>query len=396
MTLTVSDCPPRKAISSRTRSASATAPPAPRARRRWRAGWTNATSSPSRPAPRASRRSARRRRAASRSSSAATSSTSNATWCIPGPRRARNLPDRRVGPERGEQLDPAVADPQRAPSRRPGRSTRLAHARARRRTGAGTSRRPRRGRRRRRRGGGSRSRCTRPDATDRAHDRAGRDSPAMRLALLLVAASPCSSPAAAAAGVAREVDTASPTRRADADRRRRCRRPSRTRRACTSSAPGTTGGTSIALDLAARRGQGRRRPHRRSAGYGFDIVRIGDKLYFKGDAKALAALRRRSSAAQLLAGKWFVGPGERRAASARSRRSPTSTKLIEPDPRLARDAREGRRDDDRRPAGDRAHRHEERRHALRRDHRARLPARARGRQEQRHGHDHVHRRGTSR
>ena len=51
--------------------------------------------------------------ARSRASSAATSSTSKATWCMPGPRFARNLPTGVSGPSGREQLDPAVADAQR-------------------------------------------------------------------------------------------------------------------------------------------------------------------------------------------------------------------------------------------------------------------------------------------
>ena len=48
--------------------------------------------------------------ARSSSSVAATSSTRYATWCRPGPRLARKRPDRRVGGQRRQQLDVAVAD----------------------------------------------------------------------------------------------------------------------------------------------------------------------------------------------------------------------------------------------------------------------------------------------
>jgi hypothetical protein len=69
------------------------------------------------------------------------------------------------------------------------------------------------------------------------------------------------------------------------------------------SGSGTSGGTAISLDLklaADKGGAG----HVEVGGYGFDIVRIGENLYFKADAKALAHYAG-SAAAQLLAGKWF-------------------------------------------------------------------------------------------
>ena len=41
------------------------------------------------------------------------SSTSYATWCIPGPRLREEAADGRVVAERAQQLEPALADPDR-------------------------------------------------------------------------------------------------------------------------------------------------------------------------------------------------------------------------------------------------------------------------------------------
>ena len=69
---------------------------------------------------------------------------------------------------------------------------------------------------------------------------------------------------------------------------------------------GKTGGTPIALDLQLASGKGGA-GHIEVGGYGFDLVRIGDKLYFKADAKALRHYAG-GVVAQLLAGKWFEVP----------------------------------------------------------------------------------------
>ena len=71
---------------------------------------------------------------------------------------------------------------------------------------------------------------------------------------------------------------------------------------------GTTGGTKLSLDLQLERGTGGS-GHIEIGGYGFDIVRIDDKLYFKADEAALNHFAG-SVAGNLLAGKWFeVGAG---------------------------------------------------------------------------------------
>ena len=69
---------------------------------------------------------------------------------------------------------------------------------------------------------------------------------------------------------------------------------------------GKTGGTPIALDLQLASGKGGS-GHVEVGGYGFDLVRIGDKLYFKADAKALRHYAG-GVVAQLLADKWFEVP----------------------------------------------------------------------------------------
>jgi len=69
---------------------------------------------------------------------------------------------------------------------------------------------------------------------------------------------------------------------------------------------GKAGGTPIALDLQLATGKGGS-GHVEVGGFGFDIVRIGDKLYFKADAKALEHYAG-GVAAQLLADRWFEVP----------------------------------------------------------------------------------------
>jgi hypothetical protein len=69
---------------------------------------------------------------------------------------------------------------------------------------------------------------------------------------------------------------------------------------------GKTGGTPITLDLQLAAGKGGA-GHIEIGGYGFDLVRIGEKLYFKSDHRALQHYAG-SAAAQLLAGKWFAVP----------------------------------------------------------------------------------------
>ncbi len=69
------------------------------------------------------------------------------------------------------------------------------------------------------------------------------------------------------------------------------------------SGSGTTGGTELSLDLQLARDKGGA-GHVEIGGYGFDIVRIDQKLYFKANAKALEHYAG-SAVAQLLAGRWF-------------------------------------------------------------------------------------------
>ncbi len=67
---------------------------------------------------------------------------------------------------------------------------------------------------------------------------------------------------------------------------------------------GTSGGSSIALDLKLVRGKGGA-GHIAIGGLGFDVIRIGPRLYFKGSKKFLVHYAG-ASAAQLLTGRWFV------------------------------------------------------------------------------------------
>jgi hypothetical protein len=69
---------------------------------------------------------------------------------------------------------------------------------------------------------------------------------------------------------------------------------------------GESGGTQLSLDLQLERGTGGS-GHIEIGGYGFDIVRIDDKLYFKADAAALNHFAG-AVVGKLLAGKWFVVP----------------------------------------------------------------------------------------
>jgi hypothetical protein len=69
------------------------------------------------------------------------------------------------------------------------------------------------------------------------------------------------------------------------------------------SGTGTSGGTQLSLDLRLARDKGGA-GHVELGGFGFDIVRIDQKLYFKADAKALTHYAG-SAVAQLLAGRWF-------------------------------------------------------------------------------------------
>jgi hypothetical protein len=69
---------------------------------------------------------------------------------------------------------------------------------------------------------------------------------------------------------------------------------------------GTSGGTPIALDLklvTEKGGAG----HIEIDGLGFDIIRVGPKMYFKGE-KGFLAHYAGAQAAQLLAGRWFYVP----------------------------------------------------------------------------------------
>ena len=69
---------------------------------------------------------------------------------------------------------------------------------------------------------------------------------------------------------------------------------------------GTSGNTQLSLDLRLERGTGGS-GHIEIGGYGFDIVRIDNKLYFKADKAALNHFAG-AVVARLLAGKWFVVP----------------------------------------------------------------------------------------
>jgi hypothetical protein len=66
---------------------------------------------------------------------------------------------------------------------------------------------------------------------------------------------------------------------------------------------GTSGGTPIALDLKLVEGKGGA-GHIEIGGLGFDVIRIGEKMYFKGE-KGFLAHYAGTQAAQLLAGHWF-------------------------------------------------------------------------------------------
>jgi hypothetical protein len=69
---------------------------------------------------------------------------------------------------------------------------------------------------------------------------------------------------------------------------------------------GTSGNTKLSLDLQLERGTGGA-GHIEIGGYGFDIVRIDNKLYFKADRAALNHFAG-AIVARLLAGRWFVVP----------------------------------------------------------------------------------------
>jgi hypothetical protein len=69
---------------------------------------------------------------------------------------------------------------------------------------------------------------------------------------------------------------------------------------------GTSGGSSITLDLMLAAGKGGT-GHISIGGLGFEIVRVDQKLYFKGDSNFLNHYAG-PVAAQLLAGKWFYVP----------------------------------------------------------------------------------------
>ena len=135
---------------------------------------------------------------------------------------------------------------------------------------------------------------------------------------------------------------------------------------------GSSSGTSLALDLqlvAGKGGAGRIS----CDGLTIELVRIGPKLYFKGGEAFLRQLRRRRGAA---ARQQVVRRLREPAGLRELRAADRHRRADRPHPRLARNPRQGRDDDDRRPAGTRDHRHDRRRHALRRHDRARLPAAA--------------------
>jgi hypothetical protein len=66
---------------------------------------------------------------------------------------------------------------------------------------------------------------------------------------------------------------------------------------------GTTGGTTLTLDLQLEKGKGGS-GHISAGGLSFDIVKIGPKLYFKGEKAFLKHYA--GAAAPLFAGRWFV------------------------------------------------------------------------------------------
>lgn len=76
-----------------------------------------------------------------------------------------------------------------------------------------------------------------------------------------------------------------------------------TAKSCHISGAGRSAGSSLSLELWLASGKGGR-GHIATGGLGFDVIRIGRKLYFKGDKKFLVHYAG-ATAAQLLLGKWF-------------------------------------------------------------------------------------------
>ena len=132
------------------------------------------------------------------------------------------------------------------------------------------------------------------------------------------------------------------------------------RRSSTSSGRREPAAGSLTLDLDLKLvGQGRRGHGRRSTALTFDIVRIGQKAYFKGDAEGLlehSAGRSSASAAERQLDRRRLraprGSGDRLRLAA-----PNVDAAVRRHPRRRTDrSRRATNDDDRRQRGDRAHR----------------------------------------
>ena len=257
--------------------------------------------------------------------------------------------DRRVGIERGEQLDPVVADAQQRRLDALARPASRA-ARPRLRTGAGRSRRPRRDRRRRRRDDGSRSRSRAPMLPMGLVNRARTCHSPRRCGSRWLARSrrsPCSSWAAAAARARprrrlattttsarqrRLLEVGGRDRRRDADgglhRDERAHRRRRNERRL--------------LDLAqpeARQGQGRRRPHRPRRARLRHHPDRPEGLHQRVEElpPPLRRIERRKPLGQVV-----LRLRERQGAR-KPRVADRHRRADQPDPRVARNAREGRR-----------------------------------------------------
>ena len=338
---------PSKAISSRTRStqprltSSASTPPVA-------SGWTNATSSPKAPRRGLSSTSSAPP-AASRSSSSRDVVDLERDVMHSGPALGEELARPASPAERREQLDAAARRPASTRPRRPGRRP-SRDARARRRTGAGSVS-----------TASSRSATATPrwwmpeaaiGAMLRCRMRPRRRERIADVKLVRIAAARRRRVLLAGCGggggcgesndngvAARPPTRSSPTATAAAKSATPCTSPAAGRRARASHRP------------APRRGQGRRR-HVDVERPGFDLVRVGHDGLLQGRREVLESSRRRRGG-ELFNGKWLS-----RRATTGSFASFTSLT----DPRSSSTAcsartgtlDEGRRDDDRRPAGDRA------------------------------------------
>jgi hypothetical protein len=73
---------------------------------------------------------------------------------------------------------------------------------------------------------------------------------------------------------------------------------------CHVKGSGVSNGSSLSLDLSLASGQGGK-GHIATGGLGFDVIRIGQRLYFKGDKNFLVHYAG-ATAASLFLGRWFV------------------------------------------------------------------------------------------